>query len=267
MLLKDKIVIVSGIGPGLGVKLAIEAAREGAAGVVCAARSAGKLDDAEAQIRALGANGGKCPVLKQVTDITHRDQCEALVAAAVKRFGRVDALVNSAFEHGAMDYVSNADLDAWMTGPIATNLIGTLKLTQAVIPQMKAQGGGAIVMINTMAVRQVPPLGEAGYAASKAALANSAKYLAKELGPDKIRVNTVHMGWMWGAPVQGYMQWQAKELGVPMEQLVAQVASGIPIGRIPPDEECARAALFFISDYASVVTGASLDVNGGHYMA
>ncbi|MGH8528908.1 MAG: SDR family oxidoreductase [Nevskiales bacterium] len=263
MLLKDKVVIVSGIGPGLGVKLAVEAAREGAAAVVCAARSADKLEDAEQRIR---ETGSKSVVLKQVTDITDRKQCETLVAATVKKFGRVDALVNSAFLHGAMDYVSNADLDAWLAGPIATNLIGTLKLTQAVIPQMKQQKRGAIVMINTMAVRQVPPLGEAGYAASKAALANSAKYLAKELGPDNIRVNTVHMGWMWGAPVQGYMNWQAEQLQVPVEQLVAQIASQIPLGRIPPDEECARAALFMVSDYASVVTGASLDVNGGHYM-
>ena len=263
MLLKDKFVIVSGIGPGLGVKLAVEAAREGAAGVAIGARSADKLDDAEQRMRAVNP---RCVVLKQVTDITDRKHCEAIVDAAVKKFGRVDGLVNSAFLHGDMDYVSSAKLDDWISGPIATNLIGTLKLTQAVIPQMKKQGGGAIVMINTMAVRQVPPLGEAGYAASKAALANSAKYLAKELGPHKIRVNTVHMGWMWGAPVQGYMQWQAQQSGGSVEAMKAQVASGIPLGEIPTDDDCAKAALFFVSDYARVVTGATLDVNGGHYM-
>ena len=262
MLLKDKIVIVSGIGPGLGVKLAVEAAREGAAGVVCAARSADKLDDAEARIKALGV---KTKVLKQVTDITDRKQCDALVAITIREFGRVDALVNSAFVHGAMDYVATADLDSWAL-PLNTNLIGTLKLTQAVLPQMKKQGGGAIVMINTMAARQVPPLGEAGYAASKSALANSAKYLAKEVGKDNIRVNSVHMGWMWGAPVQGYMEWQAQEHKLPVEQLKAQVAATIPLGRIPTDDECARAALFLVSDYASAVTGAALDANGGAYM-
>jgi NAD(P)-dependent dehydrogenase (short-subunit alcohol dehydrogenase family) len=262
MLLKDKIVIVSGIGPGLGVKLAVEAAREGAAGVVVAARSADKLEDAERRIAALGSG---CKVLRQVCDITDRGQCETLAAATSKAFGRVDALVNSAFVHGAMDHASSADLDSW-SAVLQTNLIGTLKLTQAVIPQMKRQKSGAIVMINTMAVRQVPPLGEAGYAASKAALANSAKWLAKELGPDGIRVNTVHMGWMWGAPVQGYMESQAKEYGVPLEQLVQQVAVNIPIGRIPTDDECARAALFLVSDYASAVTGAALDANGGMYM-
>lgn len=262
MLLQDKVVMVSGIGPGLGIKLAVEAAREGARAVVIGARTAARLDDAEQRIRALGS---RCAVLKCVTDITDRGQCQAMADAAVGQFGRIDALVNSAFVHGAMDHASTADLDSWQ-GPIGTNLLGTLKLTQAVIPQMKQQGGGAIVMINTMAVRQVPPLGEAGYAASKAALAVSVKYLAKELGPHKIRVNTVHMGWMWGAPVQGYVQWQAQQLGIPEAQIKAQIAANIPLGEVPTDDDCARAALFMVSDYARVVTGAALDVNGGHYM-
>jgi NAD(P)-dependent dehydrogenase (short-subunit alcohol dehydrogenase family) len=262
MLLKDKVVVVSGIGPGLGIKLAIEAAREGAAGVVAAARTAAKLDEAEARIRELGV---KTPVLKVVTDITERAQCDALARQAVEKFGRIDALVNSAYYHGDMDYASTANLDSWIP-TLQTNLLGSLKLTQAVIPQMEQQKKGAIVMINTMAARVVPPLGEAGYASSKGALAVAAKFLAKELGPKGIRVNTVHMGWMWGAPVEGYMNWQAQETGQPVEKLINQIASQIPIRRIPPDEECARAALFMVSDYASVVTGATLDVNGGHYM-
>ncbi len=262
MLLKDKIVLVSGIGPGLGVKLAIEAAREGASAVVAAARSADKLDDAERRVHAVNP---RCQVLKVVTDITDRAQCDALAAAASKAFGRIDALINSAYAHGAMDYASTADLDSW-SEPLNTNLLGTLKLTQAVLPQMKQQGGGAIVMINTMAARTVPPLGEAGYAASKAALAMSAKFLAKELGPYKIRVNTVHMGWMWGAPVEGYVNWQAQTTGVPAEQIKAQIAANIPLGEVPTDDDCAKAALFMVSDYARVITGASLDVNGGNYM-
>jgi NAD(P)-dependent dehydrogenase (short-subunit alcohol dehydrogenase family) len=262
MLLKDKVVMVSGIGPGLGIKLAVESAREGAAAVAIGARTAGKLDEAAERIAALGT---KCRIFKHVTDITDRAQCESFARGAAEQFGRIDALVNSAFFHGDMDYASTADLDNWR-GPLDTNLLGTLKLTQAVIPQMKQQGGGAVVMINTMAARQVPPLGEAGYAASKGALAVAAKFLAKELGPSRIRVNTIHMGWMWGAPVQGYMQWQAQQLGVPEQQLVDQVAATIPLGRIPTDDECARAALFLVSDYASAVTGASLDANGGAYM-
>lgn len=263
MLLNDKIVLVSGIGPGLGIKLALESAREGAAGLIITCRTASKLVDAEKRLRAAGYGG---PVLARTCNINDAAQCQALVAAAVAQFGRIDALVNSAFVHGAMDRAATADLDAWLPGPIGTNLLGTLKLTQAVVAPMKTQKSGAVVMINTMAVRQVPPLGEAGYAASKAALRTASMYLASELAPEGIRVNTVHIGWMWGAPVQGYVAWQAQQLKVSEEQLKAQIAAGIPMGRIPTDDECARAALFLASDYASAVTGAALDVNGGAYM-
>lgn len=262
MLLKDKVVLVSGIGPGLGIKLALESAREGA-NLIVTCRTASKLADAEKRLRAAGYDR---PLVAKTCNINDKAQCEALVAEGVGQFGRIDALLNSAFNHGPMDYVGTANLDSWLTGPIATNLIGTLKITQAVIPRMKAQKSGAIVMINTMAVRQVPPLGEAGYAASKAALRTSAMYLAKELAPDGIRVNTVHIGWMWGFPVQMYVQYQAQQAKVPEEQIKAQIASNIPMGRIPTDDECARAALFLASDYASAVTGAALDVNGGAYM-
>jgi NAD(P)-dependent dehydrogenase (short-subunit alcohol dehydrogenase family) len=263
MLLQDKIVLVSGIGPGLGIKLALEAARAGAAGLVITCRTASKLADAGKRLKEAGL---PVPVLAKTCNINDKVQCEALVAAGVEKFGRIDVLMNSAFNHGPMDHVATANLDSWATGPIATNLIGTLKITQAVVPHMKARKSGAIVMINTMAVRQVPPLGEAGYAASKAALRTSAMYLAKELAPDGVRVNTVHIGWMWGFPVQMYVQYQAQQAKVPEEQIKAQIASGIPLGRIPTDDECARAALFLASDYASAVTGAALDVNGGAYM-
>jgi NAD(P)-dependent dehydrogenase (short-subunit alcohol dehydrogenase family) len=263
MLLKDKIVLISGIGPGLGVKLGIEAARENAAGLIITCRTASKLADAEKRIRAVN---DKVPILAKTCNINDKAQCEALVAAGVEKFGRIDALVNSAFNHGPMDHASTGNLDQWLTGPIATNLIGTLRITQAVVPQMKKQKSGAIVMINTMAVRKVPPLGEAGYAASKAALRTSAMYLATELAPDGIRVNTVHIGWMWGFPVQMYVQYEAQTAKVSEDEIKKRIAANIPLGRIPTDDECARPALFLCSDYASAVTGASLDVNGGAYM-
>lgn len=262
MLLKDKVIIISGIGPGLGIKLAIEAAREGASGVIALGRTGSKLADAEKRIKEVAPD---CEVLKSRTDITDAEACKRAVAEAVAHFGRIDGLVNSAFEHGAMDYASTADIDSWER-PLRTNLFGTLKLTQEVARQMQQQKDGAIVMINTMAVRKVPPVGEAGYAASKAALATSVKYLAHELGADNIRVNSVHMGWMWGFPVQTYVKWQAEQAGVSEDDIKGQIAANIPLRIVPPDEECAKAALFFVSDYARVVTGASLDVNGGEYM-
>ncbi|MFD2272718.1 SDR family oxidoreductase [Undibacterium arcticum] len=121
-------------------------------------------------------------------------------------------------------------------------------------------------MINTQATRNPFP-GEGGYAASKGALAVAVKYLAKELGPHGIRANSVYMGWMWGAPVQGYIQQMAAEHNLPEEQLVAPIAANIALGRLPTDDDCAKAALFLVSDYANAITGAALDANGGEFMA
>ncbi|XXA07249.1 SDR family NAD(P)-dependent oxidoreductase [Paraburkholderia sp. A3BS-1L] len=141
MLLNNKVVIVSGIGPGLGMKLAVEAAREGARAVVLAARTAAKLDVAEARIRELNVD---CEVFKCVTDITDRAQCSTLAEATVARFGRIDALVNSAFVHGNFpEPVDGADLDGWRA-VFDTNLVGTMTITQEVVARMKAQRRGAM---------------------------------------------------------------------------------------------------------------------------
>ena len=260
MLLKNKVVIVSGIGPGLGVKLAIEAAREGAH-VAIAARSASGLDDAERRMKEIAPD---CQILKQPTDITDRSQCQRLVAATETRFGRIDGLVNSAFYHGNFESIETADLDDWRKC-FDTNVIGTMTLTQETVKAMKKTGGGAITMVNTMATRKPFP-SEAGYAASKGALMVAAKYLAKELGCHNIRVNSIHPGWMWGAPVQGYVKSASAARNVPEAEIIKPIAANIALGRIVTDDECARAAMFLVSDYASAITGAILDTNGGEFI-
>lgn len=260
MLLKDKVVIVSGIGPGLGIELALEAARQGAQ-LAIAARTAAKLDEAE---RALQALGLKTAVLKVPTDISDRAQCRQLVAKTVERFGRIDALINSAYNPGSFDLVENADLDGWRAA-MDVNLFGTMNLTLETIPVMKSQDGGAIVMVNTMVTRK-PMATQAGYGASKAALASAAAHLALELGKYHIRVNSTFMGWMWGPPVEGYFQQAAQQSGQPLEVLKGQVEKHIPLGKIPDDADCAKAAIFLASDYACAITGAQLDVNGGEYL-
>jgi NAD(P)-dependent dehydrogenase (short-subunit alcohol dehydrogenase family) len=258
MLLEGKVIVVSGIGPGLGVKLAVEAAREGARGIVLAARSAAKLEDAQSRVRAVSTS---CQILKISTDIRDLVQCRHLAATAIERFGRIDGLINNAFEHGAFEPVDSGDLQQWQSA-YDTNVVGSVQMTRAVVPAMKAQGGGAVVMINTMATIK-PFVGEAGYAASKGALLVAAKYLAIELGPNNIRVNTARMGWMWGAPVEGYVGLMAQAQGVSQKQIVDGIAANIPLRRLVLDDECARAALFLVSDYASAITGAIIDVNGG----
>ena len=262
MLLQGKALIISGIGPGLGIKLAVECAREGARGIVIGARTAARLDEAEAAARKVNAG---CKVVKVVTDIRDPAQCARIAETAKNEFGRVDALVNSAFFWGTPGEVVDADLEGWKD-VYQTNLIGTMQMIQAVAPVMKAQGGGAIVNVSTMASAK-PHIGEAGYAASKGAINVASKYLAAELGPSNIRVNVIRMGWMLGAPVQTYLIFAAQEQGVPEKQIYDAVAANIALRRIVTDDECARAALFLVSDYASAVSGATLDANGGEFMA
>tara|TARA_R110000772_G_scaffold141114_8_gene250619 strand:- start:52172 stop:52963 length:792 start_codon:yes stop_codon:yes gene_type:complete len=261
MLLQDKVVIVSGIGPGLGQELSTLAAKEGASAVVLAARTPAKLDTAEAEIQALGLG---TRVLKVVTDIADNAQCLALAEATVAEFGRIDVLFNSAYDPGSFEPIAEADLDGWRRS-MEVNFFGTMQLTQACIPAMRAAGGGAIVMIATM-VEHKPLATQGGYGASKSALRAATKHLALELGGDNIRVNSCHMGWMWGPAVEGYFDWQSQASGRSKDELIAEVTRSIPLGHIPDDGDCAKAAVFLGSDYARVVTGAALDVNGGEFM-
>jgi NAD(P)-dependent dehydrogenase (short-subunit alcohol dehydrogenase family) len=257
-MLSDKVVIVSGIGPGLGQELAFAAGREGAH-VVLAARSEPFLREIEARTRKLGARTLVVP-----TDITDRAQCARLVEASVAEFGRVDALINSAYTGGEFAPFEKADLGEWRR-TMDVNCFGTLALSQEVVPQMKAQGGGAIVMINSM-VQKKPLPTQGGYALSKGALHIATKILAKELGAHGIRVNGVFMGWMWGPPVEGYVKQAAQQQNLTERELIAGITREIPLGFIPDDADCANAAIFLASDYARVITGASLDVNGGEFM-
>ena len=149
MLLQDKVVIVSGIGPGLGGELALEAAKQGAK-LIIAARTPKKLDGAEQEIRDAGLDN---PVLKVPTDIADREQCKNLVEKTLAEYGRIDALINSAFNPGTFEPIEQANLEGWRDA-MEVNLFGTMNLTLECVPVMKKQGGGSIVMINTMVTRQ-----------------------------------------------------------------------------------------------------------------
>jgi NAD(P)-dependent dehydrogenase (short-subunit alcohol dehydrogenase family) len=130
---------------------------------------------------------------------------------------------------------------------------------------MKTQKSGAVVNISTLATRK-PMVGEGGYAIAKAALGQVTRQLAVELGGYGIRVNQTVMGWMMGAPVQGYIDGMVAA-GRKAEDVAGEIIARIPLGRIPPDQDCAKAVLFLLSDLASEVTGAAIEVNGGEWVA
>jgi NAD(P)-dependent dehydrogenase (short-subunit alcohol dehydrogenase family) len=262
MILKDKTVMVAGIGPGLGVKLAINAAREGARVVGISCRTPAMLDDAERRIRAVAP---ACDVVKVKADLCSFEDGEAFAGAVIARSGRIDALLNSGRYGGTWnDDILTTDFKDWEVH-FAVNTIGMLKMARAVIPQMKAQGGGSIVMINTNAAKTVGPGKVAGYGASKAALMNATRSLAKAVGPDNIRVNSIHPSWMWNEPVIKSLEAAESMMGS-KEEVYKRVAEGTALKRVMTDDEVALAALFLASDYSVSMTGASLDTNGGEWM-
>ena len=157
----------------------------------------------------------------------------------------------------------DADLEDWKRAYDIT-VFGTLRMTQEVIPHMRAAGKGAIVFVNSM-IQKKPLPTQSGYASSKGALTAAARMLAKELGPYGIRVNSTFMGWMWGPPVESYVEYLAS-LGRSRDEVIAEITKDIPLGIIPDDADCANAVAFLASDLASVITGAELDVNGGEMM-
>ena len=260
MLLKDKVTIVSGIGPGLGQELAVLAAQEGARLAICA-RTASKLDEVAEEIAGLGL---ATEVLCVPTDITDRVQCARLAAQTMERFGRIDVLINSAYVTGTYELAADADLDDWRR-TMDVNLFGTMNLIQHVAPQMKAQRRGSIVNVNTK-VSRMPMATLGGYAVSKAALRMATTQLAKELGGFGIRVNSVFPGWMWGETVEKGMIERAKAEGTTVQALRAEIAQALPLGDIPEDGECAKAIVAVASDYFSAMTGGCIDLSAGEYM-
>jgi len=257
MLLKDKVAIVSGVGPGLGRATALALAREGAA-VGLAARTEERVQSVAEEIEAMG--GRAMPLATNVVD---PDDCARAVARAVETFGGLDILVNSAFRGDPGVPFADADLNKWRK-VFEVNVWGSLQLTQAAVPALRARGGGSVVFVNSMSARKIRER-EGSYASSKGALLVAVRTLATELGPDGIRVNSVIPGWIWGPNVQLYVDWQISERGITREEAVAEITEAIPLGFIPPQEDIAEAILFFACDMSRVITGQSLDVNGGEY--
>lgn len=260
MLLPDKVVIISGIGPGLGRELALAAAREGAHVAICA-RTASRLDEVAAAVEALGTG---VKVVGRPADITAPDEVAAFVDEVLAQLRHIDVLINSGYAAGENQLAADADLDDWRR-TMEVNLFGTMNVIQAVVPHMRSQRGGSIVNVNTKVSRMVHER-MGGYAVSKAALRMATTQLAKELGCYHIRVNSVFPGWMWGATVEQGLQAQADATGRTREAVRAEIAARLPLGDIPDDGDCAKAIVALASDHFRPVTGACLDLSAGEYL-
>ena len=257
MLLEDRVAVVSGIGPGMGRDISLALAREGA-NLVLGARTEERLHEVAAEVEGLGRKAAYLP-----SDVTSDDQCRALADLAANTFGRIDVLVNNAFVQPPLKRIEYDDVQEWRKSH-EVNVIGSLQMTQAVIPRMREQGSGSIVFINSMTIRN-PGVKLGAYSATKAALLLMARTLARELGEYGIRVNTVVPGYIWGPNLKWYFRHLAEKDGRTVEQIYHEVAAETALRKLPTPEEIADAVVFFASDMARMVTGQSLDVNAGHF--
>jgi NAD(P)-dependent dehydrogenase (short-subunit alcohol dehydrogenase family) len=258
-LLTGKTVVVSGVGAGLGHQVAAAVVRDGG-NAVLGARTEANLAKSAAGIDPDGAH-----TAYRATDITDEGQCEALAGLARERFGRIDAVVHVAARDSHFGGVEDADFASWQS-VIDVNLLGTLRMTRACLPSLKERGGSVVFIGTQSAVAAPTQVKQAAYAASKGALTSAMYSLARELGPFRIRVNTVLPGWMWGPPVQAYVRFTAQTEGVPEDVVLARLTERMALPELATDADVADAAVFLASDRARAVTGQSLLVNAGELM-
>jgi len=236
MRLSGKNAIVTGSARGLGASIAADLAREGARVMLC--------DVLEDLGRQVAASIGDAAIFRRM-DVTQAGEWTDAVAAAEAAFGSVDVLVNNAalIEQVPFDDVTE-DL---FKSIFAVNALGTFLGIKAVVPAMRRAGGGSIVNISSTA--GVHSSGGLAYTGSKFAITGLTKTAAHMLGPEKIRVNSVHPGWM----------------KTPQTEVVPQewVASLLPLRTIMDTKEVAKLVSFLASDDSSMITGSEHLIDAG----
>jgi NAD(P)-dependent dehydrogenase (short-subunit alcohol dehydrogenase family) len=249
MLLKDKVAIVTGAASkrGIGRAIADVFAENGARVVILDLdESASRL--AAAALRGQGHRGFAC-------DVVDRDRCIALAAVIIGDLGGIDILVNNAGITSPKRFmdIDEGDLDSILD----VNLRGTVNMCQAVIPHMRRRKSGAIVNLSSVSAQRGGGIfGGPHYSAAKGAVLSLTRAMARELGPDNIRVNAICPSLIDTDIVGGAMTPERR----------AEITAGIPLGRIGEAREVGGAALFLASDLASYCTGSTVDVNGGSHI-
>jgi 3-oxoacyl-[acyl-carrier protein] reductase len=243
--LSGRIALVTGASRGIGKAIAAKLAAQGAH-VIAAARG----ENAKPVVDDILAAGGKAEPV--ALDITEPGACEAAVAGALGRHGRIDILVNNAgiTKDQLLLRMKRDDWDS----VLATNLTANFVLTQAVLKPMLKQRGGRIVSISSV-VGQAGNAGQANYAASKAGIVGFSKAVALEVASRGITVNVVAPGLIDTDMTRAITNSAHEEW-----------ASRIPLKRLGSPEDIAAAVCFLASDEASYITGQVLAVNGGMYM-
>ncbi|AOF84478.1 short chain dehydrogenase family protein [Hydrogenophaga sp. RAC07] len=245
MLLKDQVAIITGGAGvnGLGFATARLMAAQGAKIVIL------DLERADPAAAAASLGSGHIGL---VADVTDKASCEAAAAAVLKAFGRIDTLVNNAGITQPVKTleITGADYDRILD----VSLRGTLYMSQAVLPTMQAQKSGSIICISSVsAQRGGGILGGPHYSAAKAGVLGLARAMAREFGPESIRVNCITPGLIGTDIIKGKLT----------EEKKAEIAETIPLARLGRADDIAGACVFLASDLSNYCTGITLDVNGG----
>lgn len=244
-MLKDKVIVVTGASRGIGEAIA-RACVDGGARVALASRKQADLDRVAASLPADRVAAIACHTGKPA-------EVDALVAAAVERFGRVDGLVNNAATNPYFGPLLDAP-DAAIDKTFEVNTRGYLYAARAFVTHARARGGGgAIVNIASIVGLRAAPM-QGIYAASKAAVISMTQTLAFELGSSNIRVNAI-------APGLVETRFAAAIVGNPV--LRDHIVGRTPLARHAQPAEIAGAAVYLLSDAASFTTGVVLPVDGG----
>jgi NAD(P)-dependent dehydrogenase (short-subunit alcohol dehydrogenase family) len=259
--LQDKIAIITGagcVGPGWGNgrAAAVAFAREGAR-VFAVDLKPDAMAETVARATEAAAYGGA--IRTYSCDVTDRAQVEAMVAACVAAFGRVDILVNNVGGSAKGGAVALSE-EAWDRN-IDFNLKTVFLACKYVIPVMEAAGGGAIVNTASTSGLRWTGAAQVAYASSKAAVIQFGRVTAVEYAPKKIRVNTVVPGQMHTPMVE--VRLAGQRAGGDVDALLKSRVARIPLGFMGDGRDTANAALFLASDEARFITGTEIIVDGG----
>lgn len=242
--LAGKVAVVTGASSGLGVAFATAMAEAGA-DVAIGARRADRLEETAGLVKAAGRE-----VVAVRTDVTRREDCDALVAAAMERFGRVDILVNNAGAGGEYHEVTQDPPEHFLS-IVDLNLNGTYWMLQACGRVM--QPGSSVINISSVMALTTARMPASAYSAAKAAVLGLTRDVAAQWGCKGIRVNAMLPGVFLTEATAHYSPNYQRKI----------IDARIPLGRIGDPSDIAATAVFLASDAASYITGVSLPVDGG----
>jgi 3-oxoacyl-[acyl-carrier protein] reductase len=255
--LRGKVALVAAASSGMGLATAQALAREGCKVGICA-RNQGPLDKAAAGIRKeTGAE-----VLAVRADMSRASDIGAFVGAATGSFGGVDLLVPNAGgpPTGRMDALTE---EQWSQAFDLT-FQSAARLIRACLPSMRSRGGGSIVAITSISVKQ--PVDNLVLSNTmRAAVVGLVKTLARELASDRIRVNAVAPGWIATDRLMDLMRSRAEREKRRFEDVVAEGSKEVPLGRYGEAREVADLIAFLLSERASYLTGNIIQIDGGLY--